>query len=246
MEGTADQRGRLGVENADYSFRLLRGLDGGPWAISDVEELAEPNSGPIRERVRGDFDQIQEFILDAPVTYCSLFGRLGLLPLKEGFVVLSVTPAELEGDKVAKVEFDYKPIGEPPYIPAAKGWVIYDPGRQWVIRAIEGRITNSAGDELFCEATLKYDFDTADFPVLTELTSHRFVAQEDYDVDETHKIESYAGEESTSTFRLSAYGFPEPGEPAAQPIPWYVWGVGAGIASLIVGGLLRWRLQSRR
>jgi hypothetical protein len=228
--------------NSHYSFRLSRQGEVGLWAVTNIQFAEERlDSTP--------FDYIDRWV-NCPVTFSMLFDDLRRLSDDPGFSVTDVVRIPQGQKSLVRMVFAFDSGKNPKNstrVPSAKGWILLDPERFWVLQEFEAtlqwpRLVRKEGIlTVDRKGLLTYQTNRSGFPLLKEakVTSKRRGDNSQFEYQ--YKFELLEKEVPEKDFMLTAFGFPEPGK-KPYSIPWFAVALGTGIVCL---GSALW-LQRRR
>lgn len=237
--GRATENGELGAVNGDYEFKLHRGGPNSAWTVAEIGKnlwRLTPDTGPTF---------LVEGILRRPITFTTISTDLRQTLLDPRFSIENVTRLQEDGDAVVKVEFRYSPPKGDARQPNLRGWAVFDPQRYWVMRRFETKAI-FGGVEINYAGTLQYISTPEGFPILKGTETTRRIPSKAREFQAKHSFSLVEREVPDREFRLSAFGFPEPGSaPRAASSHWYLVFVGIGIAAVGLGGYLFHRRRTR-
>jgi hypothetical protein len=230
--------GEVNGFNDKYGFVLRRKSSAAPWLLDEVrlqDSVAEQPADTARQR--------------SPLLLSVAGHDLAKLVKEQTFRLNRVEQIDRQGETLIRASFERVPSSDEIF-PIQTGVVVLDPRRCWVLREFE-----IAGRRGTLHLSRKVEIDVVDsssgFPI-----PKRVIEMNDYTLqDGTHDRAKLIREldltdpdplPDQQEFTLTAFGLPEPpGVDWKKPTPWWLWGAGAGIASIIIAGLFGW-LRARR
>jgi hypothetical protein len=248
-EGKPTEHVEVSVENPKYGFRLRKAAEDKPWVVVQYEPGLK-FVGMLAPRAWvGDE-------LGFPVTFRGF--RVASTQIKfeypsrePGFKLLNVSAIARDGREWVKVEFVFDPGDKADLVALRGGWVVYDPTSHWVQHecALDCAVSGTEGKDLSATCTVRFEYKDGKpgFPILKRMVMHRECKAKGYIEDSTMEWSMEETEAPESAFALSAFGLPDPMgmELPVQPSRWYLWFIGAAIASIVAGAVL-WRQAARR
>lgn len=227
--------GMLQVANEDYSFTLKRTARGSPWTIASVDTSSEHGA-------LGDARKGVDTWSTKPVSFAWSFPGPAPSPEAAGFHIKRASLALREGAELVKVEFAYRPQGNPsPRVPVVvEGWVLLDAANYWIIREDELQITlrNTKQGPWRVAHTYAYKQAEGNFPILTSIVGRSKIPDTSYDAESIYRFDLRLADAPQSDFTMSAFGFPEP-VGTARGYPWYLVVGVTGLALVVLAVLLR-------
>lgn len=166
-----------------------------------------------------------------------------------------VTAVLRDSREFVRVEFSHQPRRSRDEAPDLTGWLLLDPASYWVIK--EGKLKARYLSGATGTITLAYLYveNNQGIPIplqTVHYVQHSWLGGER---SETWVSECDFYEDANlpeSEFTLSAFGFPEPpGVAWERPTPWWLYGIVAGFALVILSGILykavgRWRTPAAK
>jgi hypothetical protein len=236
-------KGSINCENSQYKFVLSRDSDTKPWAIANVEKVAEESLGVWNDRK----SLLADLVL-AP--------RTRILPQvfqSPSFKCVNVAPEPTNGEGLVRVTFTFTPEG---VNRLRGGWVVLDPSHYWVIREDEIDLDLDRGDQKNGVAKWKAHYEYKEgsdhHPIMTRSVmkgkvweNGRVISEQEYLADDDLHERPPIPE---SEFTLSAFGFPEPFDLAPSKPRWYTrWWFLAAVAGVVcLGGAVLFRRFAAR
>ncbi|HWE39252.1 MAG TPA: hypothetical protein VG406_22070 [Isosphaeraceae bacterium] len=230
--------GRVSVVNPRYGFELRRSSPTSPWVAIGVD--TDPSDGfSLKDPPNEDL----ELWLTCPFTYTLIFDPLRVVVGEPGFTLKDATPVKRGDTTWIKVGIEYRAPSDKPRLPSLKGWVVYDPDHDWVIREFDMNLKWWQLDETMVAAstaTFDYDVLSDGFAVIKKVAETLNYPKKSF--VESWRIDFNLKEADVPSgeFTMTAFGLPEPAGPR-RPIPWFAIALGAGIVCLLLAFYLRHR-----
>jgi hypothetical protein len=226
--------------NPQYSFQLRHQNNG--WVLEnyDLDKELRVGAGTVSQDVR-----------DVPLSPFNSLGRpLSALLQEPNFKVTRAEKQVIDGHEFVRIHFESPcPLTQQAYHDIQAGVLLLDPEHCWCIKELEIWRKMKSGVNDSMKSLYEYKEGSGKFPILTrrKLTAFSDKNVAVATVEVRYDLEEVRNPPGDEEFRLTAYGLPEPRGVVwpKKASKWWLWFIGMGLASLILGAYA-WHRHKRR
>ncbi len=242
--GPNEHRQEYYVRNEKYGFQLRRKASADGWAL--VQLFPKIGDGKNLSRLSLFLGEGTTRTF-APLAIYNSHWLPEMVEEKEFLIKKYITVAK-DGSNLARVEFEYTKAEKNRHVPSS-GWFELDPALYWVVRGYHVKITAPSavgGYSGTASYSAEFKIGRSGIPLLTKSSERIDCPAEKTNSEWTNEYSLDEHEPAAEEFTLTAFGLPEPhGVIWPKPTPYYLWFIGVGLASLVLGVFLRRWLQKK-